>query len=146
MGFCRLERSDGPSYTGWHPEGFILQDGRNLPDASGSPSSRRRICGRVGCEAVRLDSQFDEAYLSRAWLLTSCPNVGLRDPKKAVASATRACELTGWHEPHDLGGLAAVYAETGDVASAVKWQSKAIELLTSEGKGGSVEVPILGHH
>ena len=84
--------------------------------------------------AIRLDPRFDEAYLSRAWLLASCPNTRLRDPRKAVESATKACELTNWHEAHDLGGLAAVYAETGNVAAALKWQSKAIELMTGEEK------------
>ncbi len=82
--------------------------------------------------AIRLNPSFDDAYLSRAWLLATCPNNKYRDPKKAVESATKACELTDWHEPHDLGGLAAIYAETGDVAAAVKWQSKAIELMTGE--------------
>jgi tetratricopeptide (TPR) repeat protein len=85
-------------------------------------------------QAIKLDPRFDEAYLSRAWLLASCPNPRLRDPKKAVESATKACELTNWNEAHDLGGLAAVYAETGNVAAALKWQSKAIELMTGEDK------------
>jgi tetratricopeptide (TPR) repeat protein len=96
--------------------------------------------------AIRLDSKFDEVYLSRAWLLASCPNAGLRDPNKAVESARKACELTGWHEPHDLGGLAAVYAETGNVAAALKWHSKALELLTAEGTSGTGEIFLLGHH
>ena len=95
--------------------------------------------------AIRLDPRSDEAYLSRAWLLASCPNAGLRDPKKAVESATRACELTDWHEPHDLGGLAAVYAETGNVAAALKWHSKALELLTGDGKTKASEVFLMGH-
>jgi tetratricopeptide (TPR) repeat protein len=85
-------------------------------------------------QAIKLDPRFDEAYLSRAWLLASCPNARLRDPRKAVESATKACELTNWREAHDLGGLAAVYAETGNVAAALKWQSKAIELMTGEDK------------
>jgi tetratricopeptide (TPR) repeat protein len=96
--------------------------------------------------AIGLDPGFDEAYLSRAWLLASCPNTRLRDPNKAVESATKACELTNWQEPHDLGGLAAVYAETGNVAAALKWHSKALELLTAEGKSGTGEIFLLGHH
>ena len=79
--------------------------------------------------AIRLEPGFDEAYLSRAWLLASCPNTRLRDPKKAVDSATKACELTDWHAPHDLGGLAAVYAETGNVAAALKWHSKCARVV-----------------
>ena len=95
--------------------------------------------------AIRLDAGFDEAYLSRAWLLASCPNVRLRDPKKAVESATKACELTHWHAPHDLGGLAAVYAETGDVTAALKWHARALELLTAGDKTGMGDVFMLGH-
>jgi tetratricopeptide (TPR) repeat protein len=96
-------------------------------------------------QAIRLDSNYDEAYLGRAWLLASCPDTKYRDPKKAVESATRACELTDWHEAHDLGGLAAVYAETGNVAEAVKWQSRAIELL-AEDHLKTIEPIRLGHH
>jgi tetratricopeptide (TPR) repeat protein len=95
--------------------------------------------------AIRLDPRHDEAYLSRAWLLASCPNTRLRDPRKAVESATRACELTDRHEAHDLGGLAAVYAETGDVAAAVNWQWKAIELMTGDEKSKVNENFMLGH-
>jgi tetratricopeptide (TPR) repeat protein len=95
--------------------------------------------------AIRLEPRFDEAYLSRAWLLASCPNTKLHDPKKAVESATRACELTDWHEAHDLGGLAAVYAETGNVAVALKCHAKAIELMTEGGKTKAGEPFVLGH-
>jgi Tfp pilus assembly protein PilF len=66
-----------------------------------------------------------------------------RDPKKAVESATKACELTDWHEAHDLGGLAAVYAETENVAAALKWQSKVIELMTESQKGEIDHVLVL---
>lgn len=96
-------------------------------------------------EAIRLDPNDDEGYLGRAWLLASCPDTKLRDPKKAIESATRACELTNWHASHDLSGLAAVYAETGNVAQAVKWQSRAIELLADEDLR-RIEAIRLGHH
>jgi hypothetical protein len=83
---------------------------------------------------------------SRAWLLASCPKTRIRDPKKAVESATKVCGLTDWHEPDDLGGLAADYAGTGNVAAALKWHSKALELLTAEGRTGPGDVFLLGHH
>ena len=59
--------------------------------------------------------------------------------------ATKAGELTDWHEAHDLGGLAAVYAETGNVAAALKWHAKAIELMTEDGKARASEPFVLGH-
>jgi tetratricopeptide (TPR) repeat protein len=37
------------------------------------------------------------AYENRAWILATCPDSGLRDPDKAVESATHACDLSGWH-------------------------------------------------
>jgi hypothetical protein len=52
----------------------------------------------------------------------------LRDGKKAVEHATKACELTGWNEATSLDNLAAAYAECRDFTMAVMWQKKALEL------------------
>ena len=40
--------------------------------------------------------------------------------------ATKACELTRWRESYYFDTLAAAYAEVGDYAKAVEWQSKAV--------------------
>ncbi len=47
-------------------------------------------------EAIRLDPQDQKAYIVRALLWATCPDARFRDGKKAVESATRACELSDW--------------------------------------------------
>ena len=79
-------------------------------------------------EAMEPDSA--ESYNARAWLMATAPDPRMRDGKKAVESATRACEMTNWNDPDMLGTLAAAYAETGDFAGAIKWQQKAVDLTS----------------
>ncbi len=85
-------------------------------------------------EAIRFDAGMAYAYDGRAWIWAACPNPRLRDGKKAVESATKACELTKWNDAGSLDSLAASYAEAGDTDSAVKWQTKAIAAPTCLGE------------
>jgi hypothetical protein len=62
-----------------------------------------------------------------AWFLSQCPDPRFRDGPRAVALATRACELDGWKEPILFESLAAAYAEDGNFDKAVEWQQKALD-------------------
>jgi tetratricopeptide (TPR) repeat protein len=79
--------------------------------------------------ATRMDPSLSAALAHSAWIWSACPDARFRDGKKAVAAATKACELSQWKHPYDLSVLAAAHAETDNFGEAVKWQSKAIEMM-----------------
>jgi Tfp pilus assembly protein PilF len=76
-------------------------------------------------EAIRLNPKQVGAYNNRAWLWATCPDPKYRDGKRAVESATRACELSERKIAHCIGSLAAAHAEAGDFDAAVKLQMEA---------------------
>jgi tetratricopeptide (TPR) repeat protein len=79
-------------------------------------------------ESVRLEPKSSAGFNNLAWFLATCPDQTYRDGTKAVESGAKACELTDCKVACYLASLAAGYAELGDFVSAVKWQTKAIEL------------------
>ena len=108
-------------------------------------ASRLRVRARVWFEkqdfdralsdlnaAIKLEPTDAEAQQGRAWILATCSNPKIRNGEQAVASATRACELTGWKAAHAMTTLAAAYSETGNFAAAVEWQTKAIGLVADK--------------
>ncbi len=86
--------------------------------------------------AIKLKPKVPDAFKDLAWFLATAPHTNQRDGNAAVEFATKACELTEWKHPDYLNTLAAACAKSGDFDAAVKWQTKAIELLTDKTEKG----------
>lgn len=79
-------------------------------------------------KASRLGAENSGMLNNFAWVLATTPMDKLRDGKRAVELATKACELTDYKQAHIISTLAAAYAETGNFKEAVKWSKKSVEL------------------
>lgn len=85
-------------------------------------------------KALEVDPNDSGILNNLAWVLATSPDDKLRDGKRALELAKKACDLTEYKEAHILSTLAAAYAELGDLETAKKWSQKAVELGDEEEK------------
>jgi Flp pilus assembly protein TadD len=83
-------------------------------------------------KALKLQPKDQGILNNLAWVLATSPDAKLRNGRRAIELATRACELTKYKAAYILSTLAAAYAETGDFAAARKWSAKAVEIGDKE--------------
>ena len=70
-------------------------------------------------QVIRASPNHLPALNNLAWLLATHPDDSIRDGKRAVDLAQKACELTEWKQAVLIGTLAAAYAEAGEFPKAV---------------------------
>ena len=82
--------------------------------------------------AIRFDPNYVSALKDLAWLQTTCRVEEVRDFTKAVDHARLACELTNWENHECLSVFAAACSENEQFAESIRWQQKAIDLLSED--------------
>jgi tetratricopeptide (TPR) repeat protein len=80
-------------------------------------------------QAVHLQPQDPSTLNDLAWMLATSKDTRVRDGRRAVALATKACTLSDWKNAFSIDTLAAASAAAGNFADAVKYQELAISRL-----------------
>lgn len=79
-------------------------------------------------QAIEASPEDDDLLARCAWLLATSKSPELRDGKRAVEYARRACVLTEWEDWFCLDAYAAACAEVGDFDNAATWQMRAVAI------------------
>ncbi len=93
--------------------------------------------------SLKLEPANARTWNNLATLLSCSWDASVRDGKRAVECAQRACQLTGGSNPLTLGTLAAAYAEAGRFQEAVDTAQRAFELASKYSRSPSLRMPCL---
>jgi tetratricopeptide (TPR) repeat protein len=85
-------------------------------------------------KSVELEPEYALAHQNLAWLLATCNDKTLRNPKRAIESATKACELNQYNDLSDMAALAASHAAAEQFDLAIGIQEKIVERAPQEQK------------
>ncbi len=84
--------------------------------------------------ALQFTPDYPEALNNLAWILASDPRADIRNGPEAIKLAARACDLTRYQQPQEIGTLAAAEAESGQFDDAATNAQKARDLALAQGQ------------
>lgn len=87
-------------------------------------------------EALKREPNHGATFNYLAWIWSTAPDPKVRNGRRAMECATRACELTEWQNAAFVDTLSAAYAELGQWSEAIKWAEQAIEIATDDKSRG----------
>ncbi len=101
-----------------------------------SLEGRNRDAVEQYSDAVKTNPDFVAALNNLAWMLATDRDPQIRDGRRAIELAERACQLTEWKLPVLIGTLAAAYAEAGRFKDAIMMGEKARDKARQQNQEG----------
>ncbi|MDR2641420.1 MAG: tetratricopeptide repeat protein [Planctomycetaceae bacterium] len=83
-------------------------------------------------EVIKADPTDETTLNNLSWILSTSPIDMVRNGKRALELAIRACELSDYKAAYILSTLAAAYAEIGDFKKAIEFSQKSIDLSAND--------------
>jgi arylsulfatase A-like enzyme/lipopolysaccharide biosynthesis regulator YciM len=90
-------------------------------------------------KAAELRADDAQILNNLAWLHSAIRDSNVRNPKKALEYALRACELTDYGQANFVDTLAVAYAANGQFSRAIETALKALDLAVSAGRENLVD-------
>lgn len=102
----------------------------DVPTARGYYWLRKKDYAKANDEfdsALKKESEHVKALTGKSLLLSSCSDQKIRDTKRAVDLATKACDLSGWKNAEVIDALATAHAANGNFTEAGKFVKQALD-------------------